>query len=254
VDDGLDVFDAGVTLNPSEMIRIVLPPQQSEGEGGAIDLAALLGPSSLLAAGSNAALASARPGATPTHAASGETASYVASENLRARAVVYNVALIDEAAGSPSLASPSEKVQAAAPAGAAHEKASPTRRPVSPRGEAVERRATKNKSEATPNDAEQAALEADVAKPVEAAPRTGDASEAPAADETARLDAAFGSWDNELASLESKERDGALSLASTRERTLVGLAVAAAIGAPAVIRRTRRPKSNPAPEQAAGLR
>ncbi len=232
-------------------LRIVIVAPKSDDEGGSIDLAAMLGPINSAAPGASVQLAAATR--TPAGVV---PATYAVAEgdSLRARAVVYNVALVDESAAIAA-----DRATVLHPSAGAHDGDQPLGvertgriRAAAPRPEPAERRATRVDPAQTPVGAEQASVD----RRVDATPADVEQSRAaPAADETAKTsapvyDAAFGVWDDELAELDAK---AAIPLASTRERTLVGLAAAAVVGAPILARRTRRSKGAALIEKSAGL-
>jgi hypothetical protein len=241
------------------VIRIDVPSSTPQVEGGAIELAAMLGPNGPLAATSNAALASVRP------AASTPTVSFAAaSESLRARAVVYNVSLTDDSGGAShddeTLVAPARDRRAAE--GSIGDKpAGDQAQTIAPRP--LARPAMRDDSRAAPAEADQAAV---APRPTTEAANQGEASapnaETAASTRPAAYDAAFGDWDaafgdwldaQPMRSTDEPDEIG-LSFAATRQHTLVGLAVAAALGAGPVLRRARRPKQSGLVEQAAGLK
>ncbi len=249
----------GVTMAAgSPLLRITAPLPPAASEGGTIDLTAMAGPTRWFEEPPSAAFAARAP-AGPATAVGGSLsggwrAPKSAVENLRARAVVYEVAFDrDDAAALPG-GDGLDPLTRQTPGGAendAPQTGDSAAAPVAqqqdrPRGVA---------DAAVPNVAVTGAAAAGDAVANRAAPANESASRGAAA-----RDAALAAWSRGAAPGNTgpddggppADADGGLALAEARQHPL-GLAVAAAVGAAPIVNRVRRARAQAAAEKAAGI-
>jgi hypothetical protein len=247
---GSDVQLDDTKLADAGGVRVITPPQQAPSEGGAIDLAAMLAPESLLGSRTEVRLVASRTSLhrspSPLAAEAAPLRQSMPIESLRARAVVVNVALaedVDAKASDDEPATPlADALEGQAPAAARHRDAIP------PTAGAANHRAPRAHHAIATDAAEQAAAER-ASTPAATASESAEApAVAPSADAVgaAAYDAAFG----ELAS-DAPSADLAVGQAfsAARERKALGLAAAIVIGAGPLVRRARRAKPTTMVEQ-----
>jgi hypothetical protein len=243
---------AAVPSGESDVLRIDMPAQLDDSEGGSINLTAVLQPSGLLPLqrGAELAVAQSESQQTTPLGAAAEPATISPTESLRARAVVFRVAQTEAPSiADELLASLTERGddEFAPTAGA-----NPESPEVGRLAEASVTRPGLPTGDALPHDAAwlaSAAGELDVAVSSDS---RSDVGAVPASAPEAAVDAALAAWDDELAP-PSTESDAGLVFTATRERSIVALAVAAVVGAAPVVRRFRRPGIHAPLEKAAGL-
>lgn len=236
-------------VDSSPVLRITVPLQPSESEGGTIDLTAMAGPTSLFMASPSASVAvrgaERSANAFPEMQASNRPVSASPIENLRARAVVYEVSITrDSERETPADVEPIERVP-------------PPSDPPAPHAAAQSLQSSR-----APHTHERGATLMPVVAESEATLSTPPAnSPAPvtSSDETikpsgdAARDAALSTWsDPPLLDAEDGDADDGAALAQSREQR-IGLAVALIAGATPLIKRARRVKPPTAVEQSSGL-
>lgn len=249
-----------VKMGDAGGVRAITPPQRAPSEGGAIDLAAMLAPESLLGSRTEGRLIASRTSQhhspSPLAAETAPLRQSTPIESLRARAVVVNVALIENEAVVENVDAKAKDVDPAPPLADAFEGQVPAvarhHDAMAPTAETAARRAPRGHRATATDAAEQAATER-ASTPAAAAGESAEAPVAPSADtvSAAAYDAAFGNLGDDDAS-------GALTadqaFATTRQREALGLAAAAIVfGAGPWVRRARRAKPAPTVEQASGL-
>lgn len=238
----------------SEMIRIDAPQQKQDSEGGTIELTAMLGPQPTLSATAPLRLAGTRGlegNFTATSSPATSQRPFAASEGLRARAVVVNVALVREATAVDDSAALSPRARGElnvgpAPVEAAeHARSRAARNPIERAAQipGVDAPAAAQRTaEATADEAGPAAVQA-------AQPADGETA---SAERRAAHDAALGDW---AAPVAERDDEVGVSVAVSHDRRFLGAAVALVVAGP-VVRRARRGRGVlPADvEDAAGLR
>jgi hypothetical protein len=252
---GPERYLAAATSGESEVLRIDVPAELSDSEGGAINLTAVLQPSGLLQQQGGAELAvaegeSPQP-ATPIGGASAPAAT-LPIESLRARAVVFRVAQAEapSTGADALLASLAERAgDELAPAAAGGSESLDG----APLADATVARPQRQAGDGLQDVASwlAAAASALSVREIAEAPSDADVAQAEPPSEAA-VDAALAAWDDDLAPA-SAEANAGLVFTVTRERSIVALAVAGVVGAAPVVRRFRRPGIHAPHEKSADI-
>lgn len=235
------VEGSALTTTPP-ILRITAPLDPARTEGGRIDLTAMAGPTSLDRPSSLGSLATQRVAARTTD----DLPAAANSQNLRARAVVYEVAYELDAERDPA----PEEIGAALDGEAERDGASDDAAPIRDAMPLARREGDAPVAEPTAASV----LEAAKGSGEAATQATPDASDSARGDAAKEYDAALALWGDDHDAAESLEgdADGGLALADARQRD-VGLAIALAATAAPLARRYRRSRQVHAAERNAGL-
>jgi hypothetical protein len=241
--------DANVTLIESPVLRITAPLPNANEEGGSIDVTAMVAPRALFASQHATALATSGVRTGTSALSKAETPSQRSrvgaadSDEMRARAVVYEVSLAREVSDE-SL----DKTRAGRAPATPDTPSAPVDAPqaVSP---AVTPVVIDANGEIAADDATPKAAERDAVKSYQTSILEQHRAEEQAAlTAIAARDAALA----RLGDVSSELLAADLETASSRNQTL-GMALAAVVGAGPLVRRIRRSKATRVAEQAAGL-
>jgi hypothetical protein len=241
--------EANVTLIESPVLRITAPLPNANEEGGAIDVTAMVAPRALFAAQNATALATngvltgaiALSGtATPSQRTRIAAAD---ADEMRARAVVYEVSLAREASDESLDKTRAERAPATPDVPSA-----PTTVPQADEPTVAPTTADAN-GEIAVDDAMPKVAEGDSATAQQTSGlEEHRADEHVALATAAARDAALARFGDESSELPAAD----LETASSRNQTL-GMALAMIVGAGPLVRRLRRSKATRVAEQAAGL-